>query len=127
MPEAGLSKRDIHWVKELYPEISDSDFINLEIGESQFLANTGGEQKSFIFKPKASGKYSISTLGKIDGIMVLFKKDRDGNLIYLSGDDDSGKDINAKIEYRLLKNEEYIISHRKYYSSSNNNNSIIIN
>lgn len=125
-PQPGLSEGDIHWVKSLYPNLSDQDFVHLEIGESQPLAVIDGQQKNFIFKPEASGKYHIKTTGQLDGVMVLFKRGKDGDLIYLSGEDDSGENHNAEIAYRLLKDEEYVIGHRKFYGGSQSN-SIIIN
>jgi len=76
-----------------------------------------GQQENFMFKPTSSRKYNIKTFGEMDGVMVLFKKGQQGELIYLSGDDDSGEDKNAAIEHKLLKDEEYVITYRQYYNT----------
>jgi len=47
--------------------------------------------------------------------MVLFEDD-DGDLRYVTADDDSGEDYNAKIRIRLFKGRHYILRIRLYYS-----------
>ena len=117
-PTPGLSDRDIEWVRFFYPEITENDIVELRSEESASLTTGAfGQQDNFAFKPNTTRKFNIETSGEQDGIMVLFQKGPDGNLIYLSGDDDSGEDKNAAIEYELLKDQEYVISYRHFYNS----------
>ncbi|WP_394747121.1 M12 family metallopeptidase [Spongiimicrobium salis] len=115
-PESGLSEHDIEWARFFYPIVDDT-MIALTPAKTEQITLSYGTQSSFVFKPKASRKYSIKTLGEMDGVMVLFKKGPQGRLQYLSGDDDSGVDENAEINYKLLKDEEYVITYRQYYNT----------
>lgn len=125
IPNPGLSPKDIQMVKFFYPKISENDFEELEVSKSVVLNLENSQQKNFFFKPKASRKYNIKTFGEMDAVMVLFKKEDNGQLRYLSGDDDSGEDKNASIEHKLLKGEEYVISIRQYYNSGHSSPIII--
>ena len=116
-PTPGLSEKDILWVKFFYPELSASDFTKLSPARSANMDLEFGQQKNFTFTPNSSRKFNIKTFGESDGVMVLFKKGTDDELIYLSADDDSGEDKNAEIQHKLLKGEEYVVSYRQYYNS----------
>lgn len=115
IPNPGLSPRDIEYTKFFYPELEQSDFLALQPAKSETMALGFGKQQNFTFKPTSSRKYHIKTYGEMDGVMVLFKKGPDGELIYLSGDDDSGEKKTAEIEHKLLKGEEYVITYRQFY------------
>jgi hypothetical protein len=45
--------------------------------------------------------------------MVLFE-DQNGDLKYVDGDDDSGTDLNAKINVRLYQGRRYVLRIRLY-------------
>lgn len=115
VPDPGLSPRDREWTKFFYPELAQSDYKALRPAKSEPIASGFGQQQNFVFKPTSSRKFHIKTFGEMDGVMVLFKKGPEGELIYLSGDDDSGQDKTAEMEHRLLKGEEYVICYRQFY------------
>ncbi len=52
-------------------------------------------------------------MGKTDTLLVLFEE-VDGVQESIAGDDDSGTDLNAKIQVRLLKGRKYILRLRLY-------------
>jgi hypothetical protein len=116
-PAGGLSANDIKYMKLFYPVIVPTDYIVLKIAESQPLNIKAGEQKNFLFTPDRSRKYKIETFGILDTVMVLFEKTATDE-IYLSGDDDSGKDNNSLIQMRLIKGRTYIIRIRLYYAQN---------
>ena len=49
-----------------------------------------------------------------------------GRPVYLSGDDDSGKDLNSFIEMRLIKNRKYLINIRILYRPANGSGGIVV-
>jgi hypothetical protein len=116
-PEPGLSERDMEWIRFFYPEMVESDLLALQPSKSEALALGFGQQQSFKFKPESSRKYHIKTFGEMDGVMVLYKKDKNGQWVYVSGDDDSGLEKNAEIEQKLFKDEEYLITYRQHYNT----------
>ena len=117
IPDPGLSPRDVEWIRFFYPELEQKDFVTLQPAQSEALALGFGKQQNFDFKPTSSRKYQIKTFGEMDGVMVLFKKGLNGELIYLSGDDDSGQNKTAEIEHKLIKDEEYVICYRQFYNT----------
>ena len=116
-PESGLSARDIEWTKFFYPEIGEGNLAILKPSKSTPLALVYGEQQNFMFNPESSRKYRIKTFGEMDGVMVLYKRDKNGRWVYVSGDDDSGLEKNAEIEQKLFKDEEYLITYRQHYNT----------
>ncbi|GAB1543290.1 hypothetical protein NUACC21_59640 [Scytonema sp. NUACC21] len=116
-PAGGLSERDKTWVKTFYPPLSDSDYVQLKPFESIKLILAPGEQKNFIIQPDSTRYYEIRTFGTSDTVMVLFE-DNNGELSYLTGDDDSGEDRNAYIRIKLMTGRKYILRIRLYYASS---------
>jgi hypothetical protein len=114
-PAPGLSERDKQWVKTFYAPLDESSYPKLEVLRSQALTLNPGEQANFVIEPPSTGKYRIGTFGESDTVMVLFE-DEGGNLRYLSGDDDSGTDFNARIEYKLFKDRRYVLRIRLYYA-----------
>jgi hypothetical protein len=113
-PEAGLSERDKAWVKTIYPPLTDDDYQELKLLESITMNIAAGEQKNFIIRPKANRYYNISTFGISDSVMVLFEEE-ESELRYLTADDDSGEDTNAKLRLKLLKGRKYVLRIRLYY------------
>jgi hypothetical protein len=84
-----------------------------------------GEQRNFKFKPKRTRTYTISTIGSMDTVMVLFEK-VNGDEIQIAGDDDSGRDYNAKIRLKLIKGREYIVRIRLFYRERTGETALII-
>jgi len=114
-PAPGLSERDQQWVRNFYPPLDESSYVKLKPLRSQPLDLSPGQQADFVIEPPATAKYIISTFGESDTVMVLFE-DVDGDLRYLSGDDDSGTDFNARIEQKLFQDRRYILRIRLYYA-----------
>ena len=112
-PEAGLSQQDQQWVKTFYPP-QEEDLEELETFRSRQLFVKAGEQVDFVIQPTATRNYTLRTFGESDTILVLFEED-EGELRYRSADDDSGRDYNARIRYRLIKGRRYVIRARLYY------------
>ncbi len=124
-PAGGLSAKDMEFAKKFYPPLTPANTISLVVSQSHPVDIKAGEQKNYVFKPNRSKKYTIETFGEMDMVMVLFEKTPTEE-IYLSGDDDSGTDYNAKIEMRLIKGREYIIRVRLFYSGDEGVGSIMV-
>ena len=114
-PQPGLSAIDKDQVRLFYPPIESDDYQALIAYQSQRIDIAAGEQVDFILRPEYSREYVIQTFGWADTVMVLFEK-VDDEPRYLSGDDDSGNERNAKITCRLSRGREYILRVRLYYS-----------
>ena len=70
-------------------------------------------------------KYLFTTQGTLDTVMVISEKE--GNKMhYLSGDDDSGTDKNAKITLPLVKGRKYIVNIRVMFAPGTENGNIIV-
>jgi hypothetical protein len=113
IPAPGLSNIDIDEVKKFYPEETESVMPELKAYLSQLVQIDPGEQLDFVIKPGASRKYTIQTFGNMDAVIVLFE-DVNGEPVYLSGDDDSGTNLNARIEIRILHTRTYYLRLRLY-------------
>jgi hypothetical protein len=114
-PQPGLSERDITWVKSFYPPLEPDKYPLLKPFQSVALEISAGEQLDFVIEPNVTRYYEIRTFGVSDTVMVLFEDDN-GNLRYLTADDDSGEDYNARIRIRMLKGRHYVLRIRLYYS-----------
>jgi hypothetical protein len=66
-----------------------------------------GKQADYLIKPEESRKYTVETKGGTDATLVLFE-DIDGAPRYLAGDDDSGEERSAAINYKLFAGRNYI-------------------
>lgn len=113
-PAGGLSARDTDQVRTLYPPLEEEHPL-LEPFRSHTLELEPGEQADFRVEPDATRSYTIQTFGSTDTVMVLFE-DQDGDLKYMSGDDDSGLDTNARIRVRLYNGRRYVLRVRHYFS-----------
>ncbi len=113
-PEPGLSERDQLWVKTFYPPLDADDESRLVAFQSKQLKLQPGEQANFSIVPTATRKYNIATFGESDTVMVLFEE-VNGELRYLSADDDSGTDTNANLELKLFAGRRYVLRVRLYY------------
>lgn len=123
-PVGGLSSDDKTWVKKFYPP-KRKIIPELKLFQSVEITAADGLQEDFYFIPKVSKKYKIQTIGKLDTVMVLSEM-IGGRPVYLSGDDDSGKDLNSFIEMRLIKNRKYLINIRILYRPANGSGGIVV-
>lgn len=113
-PPGGLSELDRAWARRWFPPLAPT-LPGLEPFVSARLALEPGGQADFAIVPAASRKYTISTFGEADTVMVLFEE-VDGNLRYVAGDDDSGTDRNAQVSVKLFKGRRYVVRLRLYWS-----------
>ncbi len=124
-PVPGLSERDKTWVKTFYPPLDPPRYPELKPFESVALAILEGEQKNFIIQPNATRYYDIRTFGKSDTVMIFFE-DEDGDLRYLTGDDNSGEDYNASLHVKLFKNRQYVLRIRLYYNDRSDETAVMM-
>lgn len=124
-PAGGLSDQDITYIRYFYPLLTKSDYKTVKVGKSESLSIEPGEQKNFRFKPTATRSYNLHTLGEMDTVMVLFEKTAEDE-IQIAGDDDSGKEENAKIRRKLIKGREYIIRIRLFYRNKSGETLFVI-
>lgn len=115
VPAGGLSPTDKNFAKTFYPQLTKNDTKVLSPFVSQQVTVAPGQQVNFQIKPTKSRNYTMQTLGAADTLLVLFEDVPGGDPIYLSGDDDSGEDWNAKITYRLIQGRTYTLRVRLYY------------
>ncbi|MEM7025905.1 MAG: matrixin family metalloprotease [Pseudomonadota bacterium] len=113
-PEPGLSDRDKEWVKSFYPALVPNEYRALEPFRSVTLDIAPGGQGNFSIRPSATRDYDIRTFGTSDTILVLFEDDG-GELRYMEADDDSGRNLNAHLEVRLVKGRSYVLRVRLYH------------
>jgi hypothetical protein len=123
-PAGGLSARDIAWVKNFYPPLA-AEYPELKPLEVARLAIRPGEQKNFVIRPTATRNYTMQTFGESDTVMVLFE-DIDGDLRYVTADDDSGEDYNAKIQVKLFSGRNYVLRVRLYYSGGSGETGVML-
>jgi hypothetical protein len=124
-PAGGLSERDKNWVKQIYPELNPQTDPRLVPFQSAPLQLAPGQQKNFVIMPEQTRYYELRTFGISDTVMVLFE-DENGNLRYLSGDDDSGEDRNAYLRVKLFKGRRYVLRIRLYYSNQAGETSVML-
>jgi hypothetical protein len=124
IPDPGLSPVDIETVRRLYPS-QDVAPPELRPFESQRFNIASGEQVDFVIHPTVSRKYTVQTFGVMDTVMVLFEM-RNGIPEYIKGDDDSGYDLNSKINTRLHRNREYLVRTRLYYATAQGESAIML-
>ncbi len=115
IPKPGLSPLDIDRVRAFFPPIEETPPLELVPFESQQVDIGPGEQLDFVIRPPASRVYVIQTFGGFDSLLVLFDA-TDGEPQYISGDDDSGTDYNARIEARLVRGRKYVLRLRLYFA-----------
>ncbi|HET7459826.1 MAG TPA: M12 family metallopeptidase [Longimicrobium sp.] len=107
-PAGGLSERDKTWVRTFYPPQTPAKFPRLGPGLSQFLPQHSGDQQDFVVIPEATRKYNIATFGTCDAVVALFEEEN-GVPRFITADDDSGEDRNAKLQVKLLTGRKYIV------------------
>ncbi len=125
IPAAGLSNIDIDEVKRFYPDETEPQIPELKPYLSQLVQVDPGDQLDFVIKPRVGRKYTLQTFGNIDTVIVLFE-DVAGEPVYLSGDDDSGTNFNARIEIRLMRGRTYYLRLRLYYAHATGQGAIML-
>lgn len=113
-PAGGISTLDQRYVREFYPPLAQSDYKSLRPFESVRINIAPGKQLNLSIEPSVTRNYTIETFGDSDVLLVLFEDTAKG-ATYLSADDDSGTDLNARIEHKLIKGRKYILRARLYY------------
>lgn len=126
-PAGGLSQRDIDQVRLFYPPIDPTAASDpeLKVGKSEPLSLAPAQQKNFVIKPTATRRYTIQTVGRSDTLMVLFE-DQNGDMRFLAGDDDSGTELNARIDVRLFQGRRYVLRVRLYSNQATGATSVIL-
>jgi hypothetical protein len=71
--------------------------VVVRVGCPAYLRARVHAQKNYKIVPGSTRKYTITTLGKADTLLALYKRVGD-KWEYVAADDDSGKEYNAKIE-----------------------------
>ena len=80
---------------------------------------------NFLVRPNFSRNYRFRTFGASDTVMVLFEE-REGELRYVKGDDDSGWDRNAYFRVRLQRTGRYVLRIRLYYQSASGDTAVMM-
>jgi hypothetical protein len=105
-PPGTLSPLDKQWALKWYPPMAKKLPV-LHAFKPAVLNLAAGKQADYMIQPEESRKYSVETKGGTDATLVLFE-DIDGTPRYLAGDDDSGDERNAAINYKLFAGRKYI-------------------
>jgi Astacin (Peptidase family M12A) len=124
-PGDRLSEMDVAWTRRFYPPIGEAELHSIKIGQSEAIQLEDGEQITFKFAPAISRQYEVRTFGDCDTVLVVFALDDDGSE-YLLGKDDSGKNENAHIKLRLLKDKTYHINIRMLYRNPDSIASVML-
>lgn len=124
-PAPGLSETDIEHAKKFYPEQSEN-LVALQPLLSKKGVLEPGEQVDFLFIPDATRQYTFRTLGEMDCVMVLSRRDDEGSDTFMAGDDDSGFNRNAHISKRLEKDKKYVLRIRMYYSNQGGEFGVVV-
>ncbi len=124
-PAGGLSARDTELVRFFYPPLESTTFPELKPFQSESLELAPAEQKDFSIRPTQTRWYTIQTFGGSDTVVVLFE-DRDGDLKYVQGDDDSGTERNARIEVRLESGRRYVLRIRLYLNYAGGETAVML-
>lgn len=115
LPEYGLSPVDMAWARKVYPAREKEDLPRLEPFISQAVHLEPGGQFDAVIEPSATRSYTVQTFGESDMLLTLFE-DTGERCQFLTGDDDSGEDRNARIRVRLLRGHRYVVRARLFYS-----------
>ena len=124
-PEPGLSTMDIEEVRKFYPHEAEPQIPELLPYLSHLLQIDPGEQLNFMIQPRVSRKYNIQTFGTLDTVMILFE-DVNGEPEYLTGDDDSGTNLNSRMEIRLIRGRTYNLRLRLYYAAATGQGAVML-
>jgi hypothetical protein len=131
VPAPGLSGRDIEWVRTFYPAGPDDELPRLEPFASRVFHLEPAEQVNLLIEPPATRWYDIATFGASDAVLVLFEDVTTGpedlqGLRYVTGDDDSGTDLNAHVTARLRQGRRYVVRLRLYWAGATGATAIML-
>lgn len=118
-----LSPLDAQFVLEWYPPLGHRLQV-LRPLESAPLTLRSGEQADFSLEPAGTRTYSLGAFGASDAVLVLFEQ-VDGELRYVTGDDNSGKDRNPMIEAKLFQGRSYVLRMRLNYAKDSTQTSVM--
>lgn len=122
-PPGIISAQDKIGVRSFYPKATSSKSSALTLNKASDIKAKSGGQNNFIFTAPVTRKFQFVTDGPLDTVMVISEKE--GNKIhYLSGDDDSGTDKNAKITLPLVEGRKYLVNIRVMFAPGTQNGSI---
>ena len=124
-PAGGLSATDLLVAKQFYPQVNNTNYPELKLSQSVSLNIAAQEQKDFSIIPSFTRYYEIRTFGTSDTVIVLFEEDN-GELRYVTGDDDSGEERNAYFRIKLYKDHKYVLRVRLYYAQSSGDTAIMM-
>ena len=123
-PPGVLSSADKVWALQWYPGQTQPP-NTLQPFQAVAVELAAGQQVDFVIKPTGSRKYTISTKGATDTVLVLFEEIA-GEPRYLTADDDSGEDRNASITYKLFAGRTYHVRLRVYYPGQTGTTSLLL-
>ncbi|SOE07489.1 M12 family metallopeptidase [Streptomyces sp. Ag109_G2-15] len=113
IPETlGLSASDKERVLQWYPPLAAQP-ARLEAFQSTPLQLATGDQADFEIVPPETRSYEIGTFGNSDVVLALFER-VDGELQFVTADDDSGQDRNGRLTVKLVKDHSYVARARLY-------------
>ena len=123
VPPGTLSSPDKDWVRKWYPPQKAKPKV-LQPFQSVAVELGAGEQVDFLLQPTESRKFTMTTSGASDTIIVLFEE-INGEPRYVTADDDSGEDRNASITQKLFKGRTYYLRVRLYYPGQSGTTSVM--
>lgn len=118
-----LSRADIEWVKRWYPGAPSA--TEIKVMQLAPVEAVTGKQTDFMFKPTATRKYKVQTVGESDCRVVIFEV-RDGQPRHLVAEDDSGLDHNLMIRTKLVKGRTYLIRVRVNFAATSNELGLLV-
>ncbi|WP_327681455.1 M12 family metallopeptidase [Kitasatospora sp. NBC_00458] len=107
-----LSATDKEEVLRWYPTLVARPHA-LQPRVSALLPTGVGDQADFEITPAETRKYAIATFGDADVVMALFER-INGELRYVTAEDDSGEDRNGRLDVKLFKGRSYVLRARIY-------------
>ena len=123
-PPGGLSDRDEEFLRKWYPAAGPAPVPTLTPFQSAPLMLQADEQADLVVTPPASRTYEVATFGSSDTVLVLFEE-VDGELRYVTGDDDSGTERNARISLKLFKGRKYVLRVRLYWAGGSGETAVM--
>jgi hypothetical protein len=115
-PPGSISAIDAKEMLAWYPPQADRTLPLLRPFECFELCLSNGEQVDFLIEPEASREYRIGVFGRSHGVLALFEA-IDGELRYVTADDDSGEQRSALVHARLFRGRRYVVRMRVYHAS----------
>ena len=113
----GLSEKDRTVALTLYGK-SDPPRRLRAMESAPLISSRPGAQTEFVIEPEVTRYYTMQTFGEADGVLVLSEEQANGELHYLSGDDNGGQNCEAKMCVKLFKGRKYRLQHRLYFCTS---------